>query len=161
MTKLFFSILLATSFLPCTAEVYRIVDENGIVTFTDKLSDKAKQVELKVNKYQSSPGSTEVKNKLLITVTSQAKTRSIIRDLGTISFNNTKQYSLTGFLFSLQRYLEEYEGITLTFNFEDIPYALVDDYESVTLVKLLSDIDSKNRVKIKQTAKNIVIVKDW
>lgn len=115
-------------------------------------------------KYIASSGKVSTQkndHKLLITVTSNAKTGSIVRDVGTILFNNDKKYVLTGFLYSLKNYLQEYEGITLTFKIEDIPYAEIDDYNNVTLSELMSDIDKKYQIKVKMSPKNIIILRDW
>jgi hypothetical protein len=118
--------------------------------------------DIKVKYITSGKVSTQKNShKLLITVTSNAKTRSTVRDVGTISFNNNKKYVLTGFLDSLKRYLEEYESISLTFKVEDIPYAELDDYHKVTLSELMSDIDKKYQVKVKKSPKKIIILRDW
>jgi len=164
MKRILFTILIAIPFLSNAAQVYKRLDENGNITFTDKPSDNAEKIEVKINNIHPSSDNTGEQienNKLLVTVTSKAKISSIVRDVGTISFNNNKKYILTGFLYSLKRYLEEYESITLTFRAEDIPYAEVDDYNSVTLSELLSDIDKKNMIKVKQSANSIVIQRDW
>ena len=164
MKLIIFTILIAIPLLSNAAEVYKRVDENGKITFTDKPTDNAEKVEVRVNNLHPSSGDTGARtgnNKLLVTVTSKAKVSSTVRDVGTISFNNNKKYILTGFLYSLKKYLEEYENIKLTFKTEDIPYAEVDEYNNVTLSELLSDIDKKNMIKINQSANNIVILRDW
>ena len=134
------------------------------ITFSDRSSSDSEKFEEKFDHVYPSTREIAVKSigsKLLFTVTSNADTSSVARNVGTISFNKNKKYVLTGFLYSLKSYLKEYENITLSFKAEDIPYAEVDDYHNVTLSQLLSDIDKKNMITIKQSASDIIILRDW
>ena len=164
MKYILLTILIVIPQIAYAAEVHKKVDKDGNITFSDKVSSDSEKIEVKLDNVYPPTGEVAAKNigsKLLVTVTSNADTRSIVRDVGTISFNNNKKYVLTGFLYSLKNYLAEYENITLSFKAEDIPYAEVDDYHNVTLSQLLSDIDKKNMIKIKQSASDIIILRDW
>lgn len=95
------------------------------------------------------------------TINNNTKTSSIVRDKGSITFNNSKQFTLSEFLFSLKRHLEEFENIKLFFKVEDIPHSTIGEYKNVTLNELMTDIDQKNLIKIERKHDIITIVKEW
>ena len=151
-------ILVASTSIGAT-DLYRTVDENGNISFSDKPSEKAVEVELpKATKHSGASRTTE--QNFYVSIRSNHEKLVTIWKSDELSIYRQNNFELISFLAGHKDIIEEYSDVIIQFTITDIPRCELKDYNRLSLRELFEDLGEYCRIDVKVAPNYIHIAKE-